>query len=211
VLDVKYRLIIFDMDGTLVDSFPWFLAVMNTVAEKYRLRRVEPEDVEALRGYDSPRILDWLGVPRWKLPVIARDMRAMKKQALHEIALFHGVGELLATLARKGIVLAIVSSDSESNVRTSLGSDNAQLIRHYACGASLFGKAPKFKTILRRSGIPAAQAIAIGDESRDAEAARQAGVAFGAVAWGYANLASLQAHAPAEVFMDLDDIATRLA
>jgi phosphoglycolate phosphatase len=207
---MKYRLVIFDMDGTLADSFPWFLTVMNTVADKYRLRRVEPEDVETLRGYDSRRILEWLGVPRWKLPIIARHMRALKTQALHEIALFPGVDRLLAALVEKGIVLAMASSDTEDNVRTSLGTANAQLIRYYACGASLFGKAAKFKTILRQSRIPAAHAIAIADETRDVEAARQVGIAFGAVAWGYANLASLEAHAPDEVFMRIDEIA-RLA
>jgi phosphoglycolate phosphatase len=199
------------MDGTLVDSYPWFLTVMNAVSDKYRLRRIGPEDLKTLRGYDSRRILEWLGVSYWKLPQIARHMRALKKQVLHEIPLFPGVDRMLATLAQKGIVLAIVSSDSEDNVRASLGSENARLIRRYACGASLFGKAAKFKTILRQSGIPAAQAIAIGDESRDAEAARKTGLAFGAVAWGYANLALLRAYDPEEVFMHVDEIAARLA
>jgi phosphoglycolate phosphatase len=207
---MKYKLVIFDMDGTLADSFPWFVKVMNDVADRYRFRRVEPEDIETLRGYDSRRILDWLQVPRWKLPLIARHMRALKAQHLHEIALFPGVDRLLRALAQNGIALAVASSDAEDNVRSALGAENARLIGHYACGAALFGKPAKFRTILRRSGIPAAQAIAIGDETRDAEAARQTGIAFGAVTWGYANLESLRACNPDEIFSSVDDIVAKL-
>ena len=207
---MKYRLVIFDMDGTLADSYPWFLSIMSAVCDKFGARQIGPHDIDALRGSDSARILEWLEVPRWKLPVIVRHMRTLKAQHLHEIPLFPGVGPLLAALAEQGLVLAIVSSDREDNVRQALG-PNARLIRHYACGASLFGKPAKFRSILRRAKIPAAQAITIGDETRDIDAARQVGIAFGAVAWGYASLAALQERNPDEVFMSLDEIAARLA
>lgn len=207
---MKYRLVIFDMDGTLADSFPWFAKVLNTVADRYRFRRVAPHEVETLRGLSSRDILDWLGVPLWKVPLIARNMRALKTQHLHEIPLFPGTGRLLAALAARGAVLAVVSSDTESNVRHTLGPDNARLIAHYACESSMFGKRAKFRAVLRRSGIPAAQAIAIGDETRDAEAARAAGIAFGAVAWGYGHIDSLRPHAPDEIFFSLDEIVAKL-
>ena len=50
--------------------------------------------------------------------------------------------------------------------------------------------------VLPRTGVPAARAIYIGDQASDAEAARQAGLAFGAVAWGYATAEALQACNP---------------
>jgi phosphoglycolate phosphatase len=204
-----YRLVIFDMDGTLADSFPWFMTVVNTVADKYRFRRVGPDDVATLRSLDARRILAWLGVPRWKLPLIARHMRALKGKHLDRIPLFPGAGRLLQDLRGAGLRLAIVSSDAEANVRRALG-DHAGLIEHYACGASLFGKRGKFKAVLRRSGIGAHEAIAIGDEQRDAEAARLAGIAFGAVAWGYADVEALRATQPAHVFLSIEDIAAKL-
>lgn len=208
---MKYRLVIFDMDGTLADSFPWFARVLNSVAERFCFRQVASHDVETLRGLGSREILDWLGVPLWKVPLIARHMRALKTQALDTIPLFPGVAEILADLAAREVVIAIVSSDSEPNVHHALGPANARLIAHFACGSSMFGKPAKFRRVLRRSGIPAAQAIAIGDETRDAEAARAAGIAFGAVGWGYSHIDALRSHAPDYVFGSFDDIIAQLA
>lgn len=50
------------------------------------------------------------------------------------------------------------------------------------------------------------QAIAIGDEARDCEAARAAGIAFGAVTWGYAAPETLRSLNPDEIFSTVDDI-----
>jgi phosphoglycolate phosphatase len=53
--------------------------------------------------------------------------------------------------------------------------------------------------------------IAIGDETRDAEAARAVGAAFGAVSWGYASVDALRTHAPDEFFFSMDDIVAKLS
>ncbi|MCX7312822.1 MAG: HAD hydrolase-like protein [Alphaproteobacteria bacterium] len=201
------RLVIFDMDGTLADSFPWFVRVMGSVAERFDVRRIEPDDVEELRRLDSRGLLQWLGVPRWKLPLIARHMRALKAQHIGDIRLFPGVGRMLRDLTGRGIAIAIVSSDSEANVRQTLGPENAQLVGFYACGASLFGKHAKFKKVLRKFAIGAAEAITIGDEVRDAEAAARAGIAFAAVTWGYAHIDALRAANPALILSSMDEIA----
>ena len=206
----KYKLVIFDQDGTLAGSFSWFLGVVNTVADRYRFRRIAPDQVEALRGAGAREILKIQRVPRWKLPLIARHMRALKARRGGEIALFPGVAEAFRALKAAGVRIAMVSSDSEANVRATLGPDLAALVDVYACGASMFGKAAKFRTALRRAGVRPEEAIAVGDETRDALAAREGGIAFGAVAWGYATLDALLAHAPDETFTTLDEMVEKL-
>jgi phosphoglycolate phosphatase len=208
---MPYRLVIFDLDGTLSDSFPWFLSIVNAVADKHRFRRIEPDQVEALRGKDTREIVRFLDVPVWKIPAIARDMRRLKAARLDDIALFSVVDVMLRELKARGVTLAIVSSDNKCNVRRALGPANAALIAHYACGASLFGKAAKFRRVVKASGIPAARTICIGDEVRDSEAARKAGLAFGAVAWGYATEAALRAQAPEMVFSQMEDVVAAFA
>ena len=200
-----YKLAIFDLDGTLSDSLPWFRQVVNSFADKHRFRRIEDGDVEMLRGKSSREIIAHLEVPFWRMPLIAADMRRLKSQHIDSIPLFTGVGSMLQELSQAGVIMAMVSSDSESNVRQALG-DHAALIAQFACGASMFGKAARFRAVLKRTDIAADDAIAIGDEVRDGEAARQAGIDFGAVSWGYARPEALGRLSPALVFDSVADI-----
>ncbi|HEY3568959.1 MAG TPA: HAD hydrolase-like protein [Thermoanaerobaculia bacterium] len=207
---MRYRLAVFDFDGTLADSYPWFLGRLSQLADQHRFRRVEEHEVEALRGKSARQVIEELGVPLWKLPQIARQVRREMALEIDAIRLFPGVDQVLRELARQGVELAVVTSSSLDNVRRILGPETAALIRHYACGVALFGKGPKLRKILRASGVPAAEAIAIGDEIRDLEAARAEGIAFGAVAWGYTRPEALRAQGPEEMFAGPEEILARL-
>jgi phosphoglycolate phosphatase len=81
---------------------------------------------------------------------------------------------------------------------------------YYGCGASVFGKRTPFRRILKRSGVRPQEALCIGDEIRDIDAATRERIPFGAVAWGYTHIDALTAHAPAEVFLRVEDIVERL-
>ncbi len=200
-----YSLAIFDLDGTLADSFPWFLQVLNEVARDFNFRQIGEDDIPALRRAGAREILKRLDVPLWKVPRIASHMRRIKREHIDDIPLFPGVPAMLQALHASGVRLALVSSDNEANARRQLG-PNVTWFSDFCCGASLFGKAAKFRRMVRRAGIAPPAAIAIGDEARDLDAARAAGIAFGGVAWGYADAASLRAREPQAFFDSVADI-----
>jgi phosphoglycolate phosphatase len=208
---MKYQLVIFDFDGTLADSFPWFLQVFDTLAERYRFRRMTEQESTALRGLSARQMIQRFGVPWWKLPLIARHARMLAKRDRAQIALFPGVDRMLAQLHAAGITLAVVSSNSEDMVRHVLGPESAARITYYACDASVFGKQAHFRRVLKRSGVQPADSLCIGDEIRDYEAASAVGMPFGAVSWGYTTVAALQACAPAVVFHQVGEIVVHLA
>jgi len=202
-----YTLVIFDFDGTLADTLPWFAEVFNGVADRYRFRRIAPDELDTLRGVENRALMRHLGISGWKVPFIAAHMRKLAARDAHRLRLFDGAAPLLRRLHDTGVTVAIVSSNTEANVRRVLGADTAGLVAHYACGASIFGKHRRFRAVLARAHVPAARAIAIGDEIRDIHAARRAGIACGAVTWGFALPEALKAHGPDAVFERFEEIA----
>lgn len=202
-----YRLVMFDFDGTLADSFPWFVRVINGVADRYRFKRIEEDEFDTLRGYSGREMVRHLGVASWKLPFIAGHMRRLKTRDADSVPLFPGTGALLRRLDEAGVTVAIVSSNAEANVRRILGPENTARVHFFECGASIFGKRSSFRRVLRRSGVAPAEALCVGDEIRDLEAAREAGLPFGAVTWGYTTAAALRGRSPEYVFASMEEIA----
>lgn len=197
---MSYRLAIFDFDGTLADSFPFFVSVFNRIADEHGFRRVDGEEAQQLRHHDTRTIMRHLGMPAWKLPLASRSFIGLMRENAARIPLFDGIHEVLHTLSREGVRLAIVSSNSEQNVRLVLGPALGGLFQHYECGMSVFGKAARIRKVVKQAAVPAAHALYVGDQAMDAEAARKVGVAFGAVSWGYAPIEALRRVGPEREF-----------
>lgn len=199
----NYSLAIFDFDGTLADSFPWFISSLDQTADHFGLKRVDPNEIESLREMSSRDALNHLKVPMLKLPAITLYMHNLFAEGMHDIALFPGAAEMLFALHHAGVKLALVSSNAEANVRHVLG-PAAGIVDHYACGASLWGKAQKFGGVLRTMRQSPARTIAIGDEIRDIDAAHQAGLTAGVMTFGYNSRTALERRGPEYLFDDYE-------
>ncbi|KXB31077.1 haloacid dehalogenase [Dechloromonas denitrificans] len=203
---MKYRLAIFDFDGTLADSLPFLLSVINRLAERHAFKPIDLDAVPAFRHCSAREMMRHLDLPAWKLPVVAQSFMALMQQNPQATPLFANVDAVLQQLAQAEIRLALVSSNARDNVERILGAANIGLLSHLECGMSIFGKACRIRKILRQTSVPASEAIYIGDQITDLEAARQEGVAFGAVTWGYGSIESLRQHAPDEEFAQFTDL-----
>jgi phosphoglycolate phosphatase len=208
---VRYRLAVFDFDGTLAETFAWCLGAVNRLTDTHGFNRIEAGDLDALRGSSARRVVAHLGIPGWKLPRIGIDMRRLMAADIGQIRLFDGIGAMLRALSDRGVALAVVTSNACDTVQHVLGADHAALIGYYACGASLFGKRGHVRRVLQESGVRLGEAIVIGDELRDLEAARAEGIPFGAVAWGYTHVEALTAQTPAEVFAVPAEVVQKVA
>ena len=152
-------------------------------------------------------ILRYAKVPLWKVPIIASDLQNRMAKQMNSIELFTGVSDLITYLNQQACTTCVISSNTLANVRLALGEKNVSLMKGFECGVSLFGKASKIRGMLKKLRVPAHQAIYIGDETRDVRAAKQAGVAAGAVTWGVNTKACLLNEKPTFVFESLNEIA----
>ncbi len=195
-----YQLVVFDFDGTLADSFDWFLDIFDVVAERFNLLPFDQSDLDALRNMGPREIMARQRVPAWKLPLIAKHVRRLQAGHMHKIQLFEGIEDVLRTLKASGIRVAVVSSNARSNIEAALGAELTALIDHFACGAGVFGKAHKFRALCRKLGVPPGAVLSVGDEVRDIDSARQVGLKTGAVSWGFATPGRLKQESPDHFF-----------
>lgn len=202
-----YKLIIFDFDGTLADSAPWFIGTLNDIAKAHGFRSVNEHEIEMLRGKPNREIIRYLGIRFWQMPAIARELRKRSLESAGMIKLFDGVPGLLQQIKSSGTQLAVVSSNGEETVRRVLGT-SSDLVAHYACGVSLLGKAARFRQLQRKLKLRPSQVLAVGDEGRDVEAAHRSGFASAAVTWGYATENALRRCSPTFVVNSLSELAS---
>ena len=205
------KLIIFDFDGTLADTLPVFVNVFDQAADKYGFRRMDRARQQELRNLDARRMMAIHDIPLWKVPAIASFMRSAMARDVADIRLFDGMEDVLRALKARGTILTIVSSNSRGNVLAVLGPELAALFSRFECGAALFGKLPNIRKVLAATGVAREHAMLIGDEIRDAKVSAEAGIDFGAVAWGFNHLDALIAERPARVFRQVGELLSDTA
>lgn len=192
----RFKLALFDFDGTLADSFPFFISVFNELAQQHGFRNIDLDKLENFRGYSVRQMMKYVGLSPWKLPTVARSFIGLMKENSDSIKLFDGVPDLLQRLSASGVTVAIVTSNSHENVCRILGPSNMQHVAYMECSSSIFSKAARIRRILDKSGISAEHAIYLGDQTADLKAARKSKIAFGAVSWGYSAMDVLRQHRP---------------
>ena len=70
----------------------------------------------------------------------------------------------------------------------------------------MFGKKRKLEALIASAGLRPEQALYVGDEIRDAQAAQAAGIPFRGVAWGYTAPSALQPHCDAPLLERPEDL-----
>jgi phosphoglycolate phosphatase len=194
-----FDLLVFDFDGTLANSASWFRSILPDLARRFGFRCPDEEELEVLRHKPPREVMRILKIPGWKLVFIAVHVRKRAAKA-EAFPLFDGVPEVLRAIAAKGVKIAVVSSNAEGNVRRALGPELSSQVAAWSCGAGMFGKAKHFRDVLRELKVAPERALAVGDEIRDLEAAREVGLKTAAVAWGFGMKPALEAAAPDLLF-----------
>lgn len=203
-------LIIFDFDGTLADTWDWLANEIVAGAPSLGYRAVTREELESLRSISTREVFKTLGISWWRTVKVARHLRRSAEARMNEIRLFDGASELIEAVHSAGWVIALVSSNSEVVVRHVLGGRLMPLVKQVDCGGAVFGKASKLKRVLRNCGVERGNAVFVGDETRDLDAAEAAGIRGLAVEWGYASADLLRRVAPGRTVASMNDLERML-
>jgi HAD superfamily hydrolase (TIGR01549 family) len=203
--------IIFDMDGTIADSFDY---VADFMAREAGLPPLTKEQKRGLRRMSMAAMARKLGYHWWQAPwLFIKGRRRMHKIVRH-LDSFEGMPKLIRKLHNEGHELFVVSTNSLRNVRHFL---HQQKIHKYFLeiygGAGMFTKAFALEQLILSNNIDRNSAVYVGDERRDVEAAKLIGLKTVAVSWGFAGRDHLKeakptamADTPAELMTILEQI-----
>jgi phosphoglycolate phosphatase len=200
------KLLVFDFDGTLADTLSACLAISNRLAEEFDYRRVDPGDVEGLRGLTWQELRHFLGVPLVKVPLILARGRRLLLEDGRAVRPFPGLAEVLHDLCGRGHRLGVVTSDSAENVAAFLGTHRLDLFDFVIGSSSLWGKAKRLRDVLRRERLAPCDVLYIGDETRDIEAAKKVSIRSVAVTWGFNLRPALERFAPDFIVQEPRDL-----
>jgi phosphoglycolate phosphatase len=206
------RLIIFDLDGTLVDSSVDLTNALNFAVEPYGFERLTVEKTISLVGEGITRLIEkLLGPEHIGLQPDVMD-RFMEFYSVHLIDFtrpYPGVVETLRNLT--GYKKAVISNKRESLSRNLL--QDLGLLRHFdaVLGSDSTGeRKPSPKSLLKvmeMLSCRAEETVIVGDSNYDIEAGKAAGVKTIAVSYGYRDAGLLQdADRIISRFSDLDHV-----
>lgn len=180
------KVIIFDFDGTIADTFDAVLRITNELAVELGYKPTTPEDVQRLRNLDSREIIKQSGIPLFRLPFLMKRLKADLRREIPYLTPIEGMINALNYLKARGNSLGIVTSNSWDNVSAFLKIHGLE--RHFSfvySGTTLFGKGRVINRILKQHNLDFQRVVYVGDETRDIEAAKKIQIKVVAVSWGF--------------------------
>jgi phosphoglycolate phosphatase len=204
---VPFSLVVFDLDGTLVDSLGDIALALNDVLAGAGLDALPVEEVRTLVG-DGVKALVERAVGRQREPLRAQPTEPLVAAMIARYEArpcvvtkpYAGIPELLAELRSNGRRVAVLTNKPGPVARALLDAVGLASSLDAIIG-DLDGYPRKpdptaLAALARDAGVDAASTLMVGDGLPDLAVARAFGCASAAVAWGYVDAAKLRAERP---------------
>jgi phosphoglycolate phosphatase len=214
----KVKLIIFDFDGTLVDSRSLIWESHRLVFSQFRLPLPLPADSLALVGKTLDLILAQLAGPTAPIPDMVNAYDLLLPQLRADPAFaerpFDGIAELLLDLSSSpNVVLGMATGHTSITVAPALAALQWQDFFRTIQAADMAPSKPHPAMLLQAmeaTGIKPENAIFVGDTTYDMEMAQVAKVRSMGVAWGYHGAERLAAAGAHRVAYTVDELRSYL-
>ena len=184
--------VIFDLDGTLLDTLGDLRGAVNAALE---MRSLPPRTMEEVRAFVGNGVRNLMkralpqGAPDEEIDAALADFKAYYAEHLcDETRPYDGIPELFSQLRQRGVKTAVLSNK--------LDSASKQLIEHYFPGQVdvVFGErsgVPRkpdpssCNEVVELFGVPKEQILYVGDSDVDMQTAKNAGLTAVGVTWGF--------------------------
>lgn len=216
---MNWDLVVFDLDGTLVETAPEIADAVNDSLRACGWAPVDELQVARWIGHGTGALLeqalarasarspDALRASPELATLVAEYDRCYALRCGTRSRLYPGVHETLAALRARGTRLAIVTNkETRYTVRVLDAHALRGAVDRVVCGDTLASRKPDPAGVLdclRTFGAAPANALFVGDSAIDAATARRAGIAAWLLPWGYNGGDPVSACAPDRLIADL--------
>lgn len=205
---MKYRGLMFDLDGTLLDTGELIVkSFEHTMAVHYN----RPADLALIRAHFGKPLRSALAEMGPNVEEMARTYREYNLAHHDELAkVFAGVVEVVRQLYDRGVLLAIVTSKTSTTAARGLRLFNLDkyfpvVIGHEDCARHKPDPEPVLRA-LAALGLPAADCLMVGDSPHDIASAHAAGLKAAAVRWSEVPWEDVLAAKPDYIINTMDDL-----
>jgi phosphoglycolate phosphatase len=194
---MSVKVIIFDFDGTLADTLDAIVNITNRLATTYGYKVIQPEELAQIRNMSSRDIVKQSNISLFKLPFLLRKIKAELQNDIKSVKPISGIQEALTRLKSEGMLLGIITSNSESNVKAFLKkNDMEDLFSFIYSENTIFSKHKALNKFIKKNELIPEEVIYVGDETRDIESSKKINVKVVAVSWGFNSQEALAKQKP---------------
>jgi phosphoglycolate phosphatase len=210
-----YHAIIFDLDGTLLDTLDDLTHAFNTACEPFGCRRYHPQEYKRLIGHGVKQVIATLfeqhKIPAGHLERCGRIFQeAYLATKLERTAPYPGIHEMLQRLTKNKIILNVLSNkphhDTERCMQQFFNIDQFKIIWGHQNSKPLKPDPMTTREILTMCRIPCEKGLFIGDTAVDIETAHNANMYAVGVTWGFRTRDELEAYGADTIVDDPTEI-----
>jgi len=214
---MKYQAVLFDMDGTTVDSIEDMWLSVNATMEHFNMPRRSLQEVKAFVGNGAKVLID-LAVPAGTDEATASEVLAYYKAYYNDHCCvktvpYKGIPEMIDTLRSAGIKVAIVSNKPDPTVHELCGIFFNGRLDYSAGESSDIRRKPAPDMVLktvRELGVEKSRCVYVGDSEVDIATAKNADMECISVTWGFRTRQTLIDAGAVKLIDTVDELTAQL-
>ena len=193
---MAFRAVLFDMDGTVLDTLEDLWAAVNVSLERFSLPPVSLEQVRAGLGNGAAHLISCCAPEELQEPVLQFYKSWYDAHCCIRTRPYPGILPLMERLKARGVQLAIISNKPDPAVQELARAFFPGLLQTAVGESAEVRRKPNPDAVLaavRRMGLPLADCVYVGDSEVDIQTASNAGLDCISVSWGFRSREQLLA------------------